>query len=103
MRHEAHVDDVMSYAQDYFLPLALEERWPDDVLFLVFEEDFRFEPPPAPATTPQPRGSVARELPAATTAGRSLSPPAVAEQQATDRRLTQADKHVFVGESSICV
>ena len=90
----------MSYAQDYFIPLALDERWPDDVLFLCFEEDFRFEPDAAPA--PRPRGSVALELQAMRDAGRSLQPPAGAQQPQPDRRLKQADEHVFFdGEGSV--
>ena len=86
--------NLVSYDQDYFIPLALDERWPDDTLFLCFEEDFRFDPPPPP--TVRPRGSVAQELHARAAADRSLQPSATAAHSQPDRRLKQADQHVFV-------
>lgn len=39
-------------AQDVACPLAIDERWEDDTLFLIFQEHFRFDPGEAERVRP---------------------------------------------------
>ena len=40
--------------EDLALPLMIDDRWEQDTLFLVFEEDFRFRPDEEPHVPTEP-------------------------------------------------
>ena len=79
------------------MPLGLDDRWPDDTLFMVFEEDFRFDnnsgTVESTAAQLDARGS-AEEAPQPR-AGRSRPPPA-GGTDSSDARLLKVALYAHV-------